>query len=158
MKKFMKYFLLIAMLTLCVACGKKEEEKEEPKIEPFDLKEEYYQKSEIVDVDLEGLEKLIDEEESFGLYVYLTGCSSCAEFKEVLTDFQDQNNLKIYSCEIRQAIQTDLKDKIKYAPSFVVYKEGKIVAYLDAESNDDLPYYKTADSFKEWLTKYINLK
>ena len=35
-------------------------------------------------------------------------------------------------------------------------KEGKIVTYLNTESNDDLPKYQDADEFEEWLTSYIN--
>ena len=92
------------------------------------------------------------------MYIYLPGCSSCAEFKVVLDEFQKDNKLTFYSTEIANAQKTELNDKIKFAPSFVIYKEGKLVAYLDAQSDKDKDYYKTVDNFKEWLTKYINLK
>lgn len=150
MKKALRLLLVLTLVVTCIACDKK--------IKPFDLKDEYYEKSEIIDLTLEELQKKQEDKDSFVLYVYLEGCSSCAEFKEVLKEFQETNNLTIYSCEIKEAIQTELKDKIKYAPSFVVYKDGKILSYLDAESDEDLPYYKTPEQFKEWLTKYINLK
>ena len=148
MKKYCKILLLLLILLSCVACSKK----------PFDLKDEYYKESKINELDLEGLKKLIDEKESFGVFVYLPGCTSCAAFSEVLDEFQKENTLTFYKTEIKYAKETAIKDKIKYAPSFVIFKEGKIVAYLDAESDKDLPYYKTVKDFKEWLTKYINLK
>lgn len=147
MKKYCKILLLLVILLSCVACTK-----------PFDLKDEYYKESKITELDLEGLKKLIDDKESFGVFVYLPGCTSCAAFSEVLDEFQKENTLTFYKTEIKYAKETAIGDKIKYAPSFVIFKEGKIVAYLDAESNKDLPYYKTVKDFKEWLTKYINLK
>lgn len=157
MKKYVKVLLLLLTITVCIAC-KKEEPKPEVKIDPFDLKEEYYKESKLTEVELDGLNKLIEEKESFGIFVYLPGCSSCAEFSEVLSDFQASNKITFYKTQIKYAKETDIGNKIKYAPSFVIFKEGKIVAYLDAESNDDLAYYETVANFKEWLTKYINLK
>lgn len=158
MKKSFRTLLLIIILVLCVACGKKEETKEEIKVEPFDLKEEYYKESKMTDLELDDLKKLIDEKESFGLFVYLPGCTSCAAFSVVLDDFQKDNTITFYKSQIKFAKETEIGEKIKYAPSFVIFKEGKVYGYLDAESNTDLPYYETKENFKEWLTKYINLK
>jgi hypothetical protein len=156
MKKYLKILLLILTLTLCIAC-KKEEIKEE-KIDPFELKEEYYKESKMDDLDLDSLNKLIEDKESFGVFVYLPGCTSCAAFSEVLTDFQKDNTISFYKTQIKYAKETEIGKKIEYAPSFVVFKEGKVVAYLDAASDEDKPYYDTVENFKEWLTKYIILK
>ena len=156
MKKHFRILFLLLALTICVAC-KKEEPKPEPKIEPFELKEEFYKESKITDINLEELNKLIDDKESFIAYVYLPGCSSCAAFKEVLEEFQKENILSFYSVQIKYAKETVIGEKVKYAPSFVVFKEGKLVGYLDAESDKDKPYYENTSSFKEWLTQYIVL-
>ncbi len=150
MKKYLKLFLVLALALTCLACGKK--------VEPFDLPDKYYEESKVEEIDLDGLNKLIDDKESFALYVFLPGCTACADFKVVLDEFQKDNKLTFYSTEIANAQKTELNDKIKFAPSFVIYKEGKLVAYLDAESDKDKDYYKSVDNFKEWLTKYINLK
>ena len=150
MKKYLSAILIICLMITCIACNKK--------VEPFDLKDEYYKESKIIDLDKKELEQMIDDKESFVVYIYLPGCSSCAEFKEVLEEFQKDNKLVIYSTQIKIAHEIGLKEKIPYAPSFAVYKEGKLISYLDAMSDDDLGYYKTSEQFKEWLTKYINLK
>ena len=155
MKKYLTLLLLLLTVLLCVACKK---EGKEIIIEPFDLKDEYYQESKIIDLEQKDLEKMIEDDESFVMYIYLPGCSSCAEFKEVLQEFQKDNKLVIYSTQIKIAHAIGLKEKIPYAPSFAVYKEGKLIAYLDAMSDDDLQYYMTSDDFKTWLTEYINLK
>ncbi|MBQ4031746.1 MAG: hypothetical protein II625_08335, partial [Bacilli bacterium] len=118
MKRIFKVLLLLLTLTLCIAC------KKEEKIEPFDLKEEYYQESKQIELDLDGLNKLIEDKESFGVFVYLPGCTSCAAFSEVLSEFQKDNTLTFYKTEIQYAKKTDIGNKIKYAPSFVIFKEG----------------------------------
>ena len=148
--KYLKTLLLLLSLTLCVACNKK--------VEPFDLKDEYYEESKLEEIDKDRLEELIDDKESMGVFVYLPGCSSCAEFKVVLEDFQKENTVTFYMIQIKDIHAMGLNDKIKYAPSFLIYKEGELVSYLDAESDKDLKYYQSVDGFKEWLTKYINLK
>ena len=150
MKKCLKLLLVFAIALTCLACEKK--------VKPFDLPDKYYEESKVEELDLDGLNKLIDDKESFGLYVFLPGCSACSDFKKVLDEFQKDNKLTFYSTEIANAHKTELKEKFKYAPSFVIYKEGKIVAYLDYASDKDKKYYKNVDNFKEWLTKYINLK
>jgi len=154
MKKYFKILLLLVIVLTCIACKK----DEEVKIEPFDLKEEYYKESKLTNVDLESLNKLIEEKESFGIFVYLPGCTSCAAFSKVLEDFQKQNTVSFYMTQIKDAKETEIGEKIKYAPSFVVFKEGKVVAYLDAESDKDKKVYESIEEFKSWLTKYINLK
>ena len=148
--KYLKTLLLLLCLSLCVACNKK--------VEPFDLKDEYYEESKLEEIDKDRLEELIDDKESMGVFVYLPGCSSCAEFKVVLEDFQKENTVTFYMIQIKDIHAMGLNDKIKYAPSFLIYKEGELVSYLDAESDKDLKYYQSVDGFKEWLTKYINLK
>jgi len=151
MKKVLRLLLVLTLVITCIACNKK--------VEPFDLKDEYYEESIITDLEYEDFEKLLSDKESFVAFIYLPGCSSCAEFRETLDEFQKDNKLTIYSLQIKYAQQNDtLKEKIKYAPSFVVYKDGELVSYLDSESNDDMKYYQSADEFKNWLTKYINLK
>jgi hypothetical protein len=35
---------------------------------------------------------------------------------------------------------------------------NKVVAYLDAENNNDVDKYQNVDAFKEWLEKYIYLE
>lgn len=155
MKKYFKVLILLLAVTLCLACNKK---KEEVKIEPFDLPASFYEKSEITDIELDKLNELIDNKESFIVYVYLPGCSSCAAFKEVLEEFQKTNTLSFYATQIKYAKETEIGEKIKYAPSFVVFKEGKVYGYLDAESDKDKAFYESAAEFKNWITKYINIK
>ena len=47
---------------------------------------------------------------------------------------------------------------MKYAPSVLIIKDGKIVTFLDAEKNSDIEKYQDIDKFTEWVSKYIYLK
>ena len=50
-----------------------------------------------------------------------------------------------------------LADSIKYLPSAAIYRQGELIKYLDAESDEDIPFYQSAENFRNWLSKYINL-
>ena len=144
MKK--KLLLLVALLLLLVGC----------KQDKFYLDSEHYGKAAITDIDSNRLKELETNGNKMLVFVYLPGCSSCAEFKTVLTDFTTQYNLGVYSISIRDVKGTMAED-IEYAPSLMVYNEGKVVDYLDSASDEDLPYFKSADKLKEWLDQYIYL-
>ena len=51
--------------------------------------------------------------------------------------------------------KTTFHKKIKYAPSVLVVNKGKIIAYLDANSDDDLEKYQDVNKFEDWISKYI---
>ena len=127
-------------------------------IESFNLNKEYYSNNELININKKELEKLEEDEKSFVVFVYLPGCSSCAEFSEILDSFMTTNNITVYSIEIKYAKETSIGKKIKYAPSFIIYKNGKIVSYLDASKDEDKPYYQDVDKFTSWFTKYVNIK
>ena len=50
---------------------------------------------------------------------------------------------------------TKFYQTIKYAPSVLVVEQGNIVAYLNANSDDDLEKYQDTNKFEEWLNNYI---
>ena len=157
---------LIAILLICLiifGCDKKEEKKEPEKktpqiTEPFNLDSELYNSTEIFDIDSEELKSLEQDKKNFALFVYSPGCLSCAAFREVLEDFVDEYQISFYSISTPEMKKTNVSEYITYAPTIVVFKDGEIVAYLDAIADEDLPYYETVDNFKEWFTKYINLE
>lgn len=145
MKK--KLLVLIAMVLMLVGC----------KLEKFYLDDEHYDKVGIVEIDNKELKKKEKNEDNFGIFVYLPGCSSCAEFKTVLNEFTEDEDMMVYSISILDVKGTQAEE-LDFAPSFIVYKEGKAVDMLDPASNDDMPYFKSVDKFKEWLEEYVYLE
>ncbi len=145
-----KLWLLLSLIALLL-CGC------EKKVEPFKLDDEYYNKKEVINVDENDFNKLIKDKKSFVIFVYMSGCLSCSDFDNVLVDFLEENKITIYKIAYADAKETSLKKKILYAPSLVIFKEGKMVAYLDAVSKEDLPYYESSEELKKWFTKYVEL-
>lgn len=145
MKK--KLLLLVAIVILLVGC----------KQEKFYLEDVHYGNGVITDIDKKELKLLEKEKKSFAVFVYLPGCSSCAEFKKVLNEFVEEKNIEVYSISITDVEGTGV-EKVEYAPSLVLYNEGKVVDLLDSASDEDLPYFKEVTSLTEWLEEYIYLE
>ena len=47
-----------------------------------------------------------------------------------------------------------IMETIEYTPSIILYKEGKPVAFLDANSNKDIKYYESVEGLTKWFNKY----
>ena len=65
--------------------------------------------------------------------------------------------IDMYSIRYEEFEKTDYVNKVKYAPSVLIIKNGKIVTYLDANKKEDLDRYQDTSSFESWLDKYIYL-
>ena len=144
MKKILLTLFLLIILTGCTK-------------EKFKLEDKYYNNPSFEEIDGKELTKLEDNSESFLVMVYTTGCFSCMDFEKVLTEFTEEYKLNILRINITDIKKTKLNNKIKYTPSLVIYKEGKVYKYLDADSDKDTKYYKDTKNLKEWLDKYIKL-
>ena len=51
--------------------------------------------------------------------------------------------------------KTNMYNDVKYYPSFAIYKEGELIDFLDAESDEDLNRYKDKEEFEKWFHSYI---
>ena len=145
----MKKLLLVLLTCLCLTGCKQDK---------LYLEDKYYQSNELIEPTVEEVNKLFEDKESFAAFVYTPGCISCAEFEVVTNEFRENNNIVFYHIKQEVANETKIHDKVLYSPSAILVNKGKIVAYLDATSNDDLNYYKSADSFKTWLEQYIEIE
>ncbi|MBQ8659913.1 MAG: hypothetical protein IJ475_03665 [Bacilli bacterium] len=143
-----KFLVLIVLSLLLVGCGK---------VEKFYLEDELYNEGVITEIDVDKLHTLEEEKKNFAVFVYLPGCTSCAEFRTVLDEFVLDNKIEFYTISITKAKGTSIDDAIEYAPSLILYKEGKVVSYLDSTSDKDKPALTNVDSFKKWLETYIYL-
>lgn len=143
-----KLLVLISLLLLLVGC---EMEQEKFYLDDF----HYSNNNEIKEITKEEFEKLEEDKKNIAIFVYLPGCTSCAQFNEVLTEFSKNNNVSFYKVKIGDVKDTSIDDAIEYAPSLLLYKEGKVVDYLDALSDDDKPALTTEDGLTKWLEKYV---
>ncbi len=123
----------------------------------FYLEEKYYGKNIMKEIGAEELEGLLEEKESFAVFVHEPMCSASYSFHKVLLEFGEKYQLSFYKITFEEMERTDLAGNVKYYPSFVIYQEGETVAYLDAESDAHLPYYETVEGFEEWFGRFVKL-
>ncbi len=124
----------------------------------FYLEEKYYGDSTLKEITVPEIEKLIDEEESFGVFIHQPMCSNSYAFNKVLIDYAKENNISFYMISFSEIKNMSIGEHVKYYPSFVIYKDGEYVSHLEADNNDHLDYYKSTKGFNSWFSKYVKLK
>lgn len=123
----------------------------------FSLESKYYNTGEKIEINISELEELISDKESFVVFVSQTMCLASSNFEVVINDFLEEYPITIYEINYSELKESDLGDFLEHYPSFVIYKNGKVVDFLDANADEDTDYYKTADGLRSWLTTYISL-
>ena len=146
MKKKIIILLLIISSFLLTGCDKK-----------FSLNEKYYDKAEFTEIEKEDYNELIKNKESFGVFIYQPLCTTSYNFNKVVTKFMNMYNVSFYKMSFANLKETDLKSKIKYYPSFAIFKEGELIDYLDANSKEDASIYKSVDYFASWFSSYVKV-
>ena len=54
--------------------------------------------------------------------------------------------------------ETDFVKKVKYAPTIIIIHKNKIVAYLDADKDEDVDKYQDIKAFTNWVNQYVYLE
>ena len=89
------------------------------------------------------------------LFIYNSTCGMGVSCEEIFQDFMAKYNVSIVSISFLDFKETYLYEEVKYAPSVLVIKNKKVVAYLDANKDEDLDKYQDVEKFKEWIKQYI---
>lgn len=141
--------LLIIIITLVVKLKKEQ---------VFYLNDKYYGTSSLIETDTNEIDNLIKNKESFALLVHSSeGCNVSKDFEKIIKEFIDTYEISLYSTSFKNMCETKISKQMIYTPSVVIFKKGKLVTYLNAISNEDLPYYESKENFKEWFSKYVFL-
>ena len=136
-----KVLLLIITLLLITGC----------KSEKIYLSDKYYNEGNYISVkSLDGLEK-----DSYVLYTYNYYCALKIPCEKVFKEYMEKYKIDFISMPFEYFKQTSFYRKVKFGPSVVVIKEGKIIAYLDADKDEDLEKYQDSKKFEEWINNYI---
>ncbi len=106
------------------------------------------------------LNKMLENRESFILSVFPS--ETClGDAGESLTgnmfDIASKTNLYFYNTGLLVYRKTELYKIVKYAPTVIIVYKGKVLAYIDAESDEDLKYSKSVEELEKWLTQYVYL-
>lgn len=150
MKKLIIFLLTMIFCLLLVGCNNKQD--------TISLDKEYYQNNSFNELDKNTFDDLINNKKSFAIFIYQPLCTISYEFNKILTEFANQYQISFYKMPFSDIKETELKEYIKYYPSFVIYYKGEIVEYLDANSDSDSEYYKSIDGFKKWFSNYVSIQ
>lgn len=103
-------------------------------------------------------EELVASKKSFVLYVSLPICTGdAAKFKEYVLDFQRKNHVSFYYLTSDYIKDTSLYETVKFFPSVITYKDGKIVNYLKYDSDEDKEFYKSYHGFEKWFKANVEI-
>lgn len=98
------------------------------------------------------LNQMFEDKKSFVLYVSLPICNGdAAKFKQYVLDFQHREKVSFYYLTSDYIKDSLVYETVKYFPSVIIVKEGKIINYLKYDSDEDIEYYKSYDGFSKWF-------
>lgn len=120
----------------------------------FYLTEKYYNNGDYILVEASD----IKDNESFIIYTYNNFCILPVHCENIFKTVMEKYQIDVLSIPFEDFKNTSFYEKVKYAPSILIVKNGNIVSYLDANSNSDLEKYQDPEKFEEWLKKYIYLE
>ena len=145
----MKKIILIILITILITgCKKQNNEK-------MYLEEKYYNESEYIEVTAKDIKEL--NQETYLVFTYNNYCNLKIPCDTIFKKVMDKYNITILSLPFEEMKQTFIYNKVKYAPSVIIVKQNKVVAYLDAEKDEDYEKYQNETEFEKWLSKYIYL-
>ena len=119
------------------------------------LDSEYYATSEAISINKDEYEQLIRDKKSFVVMVDKPGCYTTENMRGFMANFPDDVQFRYYRLLWDDAKETNLHEKVKYTPSVAIIREGEVVAFLDADADEDTARYNSADALEEWLREYI---
>ncbi len=123
--------------------------------EKINLESVYYDSGEFYDFQLaEEFNQLIEDKESFALYVYLPTCVACQSFKPHLDTFVGEYQIYFYTLNAAIVDYTILADTVRYVPSVVLIDEGQPRYHVDP-TIEEKPF--TSDTaFADWFFARVN--
>lgn len=119
----------------------------------FYLDDVYYNQGEYIKINHENFKSL--KNSSYILYTYNNYCNFSVPCENIFKTFMQKYNIDIIDIPYAEYKQTKLYSKVKYAPTIIIINKGKVIAYLDANKDEDIDKYQDEIKFELWLDKYI---
>lgn len=123
--------------------------------EKFYLNDKYYNNSSFIEIDSNKIQRLNNE--NYLLFTYNNYCTLPIPCEYIFEDFMKKYNISIISIPFKEFKKTKYYKRVKYAPTVIIIKKGRIISFLDANSEKDLDKYQNINDFEKWISKYIYL-
>ncbi len=143
---YKRVLILIVCIFLLTACSSKT-------IGDVELDDIYYGNNEYIEITSDYFKDT--NPKNYVVFVHNTFCSLRVPCQNIFKEYMEKYNISFLSINIDEYKKTSLYDKVKYVPTVIVVNDNKIVAYLDAEKDEDLDKYQDIKEFESWINKYI---
>ena len=150
MKKFLSVITMFVCVFFLASCSCKDDEDVKVSLSIGDMNATTYRS-----VTMSYLDAMIQDKESFIVYVYNRTCTGCKAFKPILESVIDEKNLIIYAIEDINISSNHELYSLRTTPALALYKDGEIV--FKTIYDDNKSYFDSTDGFKSFLDKYTYL-
>ena len=140
----MKKIVLLLAIFLLTGCANK----------LFYLTDKYYNEGNFIKVSANE----INTDESYLIYTYNNFCVLPVHCENIFKDVMEKYKIDVLSMPFDEFKNTEYHNEVKFAPSILIINNGKIVSFLDANSDKDLSKYQNTEEFEKWLKEYIYLE
>ncbi len=124
----------------------------------FELDNNLYGDGQLVDITVDDVDAKVADRQSFALFVSQPGCRTADDLREIVKTFATSHQLTIYEVDYSGLRESGLVPGLKFYPSFVIFRQGKPVDFLEADSREDANAYTELDSFSTWFTDHVIIK
>ena len=145
--------LVLCLITLLTTACTSNRTNQDDDIERIYLTEKYYNKGEFKELISKDLSKL--KKGTYILFTYNNYCTLSIPCDKIFEEFMKKYKIDFLSIPFEEFKNTKFYETVKYAPSAIIVNSGEIVAYLDANSDEDLAKYQDSKEFEKWLNNYI---
>ena len=144
-----KVLLIIFSILLLTGCKINQDDGKERMY----LSDNYYNNGEFIELKSNDLLDKVND--TYLLFTYNNYCSLPIPCEDIFKSFAKKYKIDFISMPFGEFKNTEFYNTVEYAPSVLIIKDNKIVAYLDANSDKDLEKYQDLKEFELWLDKYI---
>lgn len=124
----------------------------------FRLDDQYYGSASIEPVSVSTLQQLVDQKSSFAVFVSQPSCRASAELENILQSFTEQHQIHFYEIAFSDLKSLSFAEEVRFYPSFLIFKNGQLVDFLEADNDEDAAAYTSVDGFETWFTKNVILR
>ena len=110
---------------------------------------------EFIELDVATYNDLVLNKKSFVVFVDQGGCVAADRLRQYVMDFAKEQGIKFYKMMFIDVKKTSLYESVRYYPSVVLVSDGRVVAWLRADSEEDAERYNNYNDFNDWLKKHL---
>lgn len=105
----------------------------------------------------DDLKTMAGEKKSFMLFVSQPECQAAEKLRGILQELIKEYPIQIFEVSFSELRESGLASEVRFYPSLVVYRQGQVADFLDANGSADTEAYNSLAGLKDWLTNVVIL-